>query len=129
MNPSYHFAMQEEHQYDYIQDNGHDIVMDFITSDRRGEGYNTQDDIIIKPNPSYSLNETTTKLSENEDGEDGYLSIITHTAQGEDCKVTGDVVNSDIDSGVAINPNPSYEVVSGGVNLEDNPSYSKMKHT
>ena len=117
--------MQEEHQYDYIQDNGHDIVMDFI---RRGEGYNTQDDIIVKPNPSYSLNETTTKLSENEDGEDGYLSIITHTAQGEDCNVTGDVVNSDINSGVAINPNPSYEVVSGGVNLEDNPSYSKMKH-
>ena len=70
----------------------------------------------------------TTELSENKD-EDGYLLINAHSVEGEDCKVSGDVVNSNIDSsGAIINPNPSYEVVSGGVNLEDNPSY-KMKHT
>ena len=48
-----------------------------------------------------------------------YLEIIG----AESLAVAADSVN------VTIDPNPSYESMSGGVKLEDNPSYNKIKLT
>ena len=76
-----------------------------------------------------------TKTSEDEDGyvetdlhstqAAGYLKVIGSTAKEE--KSVYDVATDDIDN-VNIDPNPSYDSVSRGVKLEDNPSYNKIKH-
>ena len=76
--------------------------------------------------PSYSSN--LTKTSDDHDGcvksgaketDLAYLEIIG----AESLAVAADSVN------VTIDPNPSYESMSGGVKLEDNPSYNKIKLT
>ena len=110
------------------------------------QGYNTADynvtepdhDVTIQTNPSYnSVLKNTKTMSEDED-EDGYVETDLHSTQAAGyLKVIGstakeeksvyDVATDDIDN-VNIDPNPSYDSVSRGVKLEDNPSYNKIKH-
>ena len=67
----------------------------------------------------------------------GYVETNLQNTQRADClEITGSttkeesVYDNDTDSteNVQINPNPSYNSVSGGVKLEDNPSYNKIKY-
>ena len=51
----------------------------------------------------------------------GYLELIGPTTQEMSPAVAVDAAN------VMINPNPSYELLTGGVRLQDNPSYNKIK--
>ena len=91
--------------------------------------------VTIQMNPSYEFN--SRDISEDQDGYvktdqyhshsrevANYLEIILPTTNGESSVVcTGDIDNLDT------NPNPSYDSVSDGVKLEDNPSYNKIKFT
>ena len=123
-NPSYGVTKKEDYEYDYVLlDSVQDSVQDIH---RRGQGYNTlanetEYDDIIQPNSSYSP-KVTSKMSRNEEG-DGYLQIYSHNVQGPGYRATGNVVATD---NVTLIPNPSYEVASGGVRLQDNPSYNKI---
>ena len=87
-------------------------------------------DVAIQSNPS---------CSPIYKDEDGYVKTNSLNMQKADYhKVTGsaikeeesvyDVTPDDTDQ-VKINSNPSYHLVSGDVKVEDNPSYSKIKHT
>jgi len=59
----------------------------------------------------------------NDAEETDYLKIIESTTKEEDA-----IYDIPIDDGsVKINPNPSYDTVSDGVNMENNPFYSKIK--
>ena len=74
--------------------------------------------------PSYTSNLTKTSA----DGHDGYVKsdakeTYLEIIGGESLVVAADSVN------VTIDPNPSYESMSGGVKLKDNPSYNKIKLT
>ena len=97
-------------------------------------------DVIIQPNPSYSsISEETTKMSEDENKDAyGYVETNSCSAQRADyLKVIGSTTkeeesvydnDSDETGSVKINTNPSYNLVSGGVKLEDNPSCIKLVH-
>ena len=147
-NPSYNIVTQnqgkQDDQYDYVlhntfsmQDNTKDTIkMDSNPSYGRVQGcYTVADDatepdydVTIQTNPSYnSILKETTKMSEDED-QHGYVETNSHSIHGEGyLKVIGsttkeeelvyDVSTDDIDN-VKINPNPSYDSVSGGVKLE-----------
>ena len=91
-------------------------------------------DVAIELNPSYSSN-----LTKTSDDHDGYVKSdqdYSHSAKGADIvyleqvgpntkeespAVAADIVN------VTIDPNPTCESMSGGVKLEDNPSYNKIQ--
>ena len=89
--------------------------------------------VTIQINPSYNSN--SREISEDQDGYvkadqyhsqsrevANYLEITVPTTNDESLAVsTGDIDN------VNTNPNPSYDSVPGGVKLEDNPSYNKIK--
>ena len=75
-----------------------------------------------------------TKISEDHDGYvevdldhlhstegTGYLELLEPTTKEKSPAVAVDAAN------VTINPNPSYELMKGGVELQDNPSYTKLK--
>ena len=153
-NPSYSITKQnrrKEDQYDYVLhdklsflDNTQDTIkMESNPSYGRVQGCNAYDagcDVAIQLNPSYnSISKETNVIYEQED-EDGYVETINSlTMQKADYhEVTGcttkeeklvyDAATDDTDD-VKIDPNPSYDAVSGGVKLEDNPSYNKIKHT
>ena len=90
-------------------------------------------DITIKPNSS---NSSVCKEAVTIYDKDGYVEANSYGAQTADyLKVIGsttkeeesvyDASTDDTDN-VKINPNPSYDAVSGGVKLEDNPSYNKV---
>ena len=113
--------------------------MDSNPSYGRVQGYDkteTEYDAVIQQNPSYSsISKDKLKISEDED-EDGYvdcnsqgtqrayyLKIIGPTNREKESVYDNDT--DDIDN-VKVNPNSSYDSVSGGVKLEDNPSYSKI---
>ena len=98
---------------------------------------NPRCDITIQPNPSYSSNsKISRKIAEDHGGyvktdeyqshsveeETDYLKLIGPTSKEDKGGTDG------IDK-VKINPNPSYESVSEGVIMEDNPSYNKIKLT
>ena len=102
--------------------------------------FNPGYDVTIQSNPSYnSISKETNVMYEQED-EASYLEMINSLSmqKADYLKVIGstteeeesvyDVATDDIDN-VKINPNPSYDSVSGGVKLEDNRSYNKIKHT
>ena len=155
-NPSYSIMKQnreQEDQYDYVlhnkvslKDNVQDTIkMDTNPSYGRVQGCNAYDvtepeyDAAIQPNPSYSsISKETTKMSEDED-EDGYVDTNSQSTQRAGyLKVTGSttkeeesVYDNDTDDAcnVKINLNPSYDSLSGGVKLQDNPSYNKIKYT
>ena len=147
-NPSYSTVTQnrkQEDQYDYVlhnkfslQDNTQDTIkMDSNPSYGRVQGCNTvgydatEPDITIQTNPSYAIKET------KKEDQHGYVETTLHsTLAAGYLKVIGskeeesvyDVATDDIDN-VKISPNPSYDSVSRGGKLEDNPSYNKIKHT
>ena len=86
------------------------------------------EDVTIQPNPSYSSN--SRKISEDQNGyvktdvcrsqsaeETDYLKLIGSREKGD-----GNGVDN-----VRITPNPSYESVSKGIIMEDNPSYVATK--
>ena len=117
------------------------IKMDSNPSYGRVQGCNacglteSEYDVAIQSNPSYSFNsKETTKMSKDQD----YVETNLQNTQRTDClEITGSttkegesIYNNDTDStgNVQINPNPSYDSVSGGVKLEDNPSYNKIKY-
>ena len=154
-NPSYNITIQkreQEDQYDYVlhdntalQDDPQDTIkMNSNPSYGRVQGCNACDvtepeyDAAIQPNPSYSSSsKETTKICEDEDQDGyvetnsqstqraGYLKVMGLTTKGEELVYDND---TDDTGNVEINPNPSYDSVSGGVKLEDNPSYNKIKH-
>ena len=151
-NPSFSITKQssEQDQYDYVlhdkvalYDNPQGTIkMDTNPSYGRVQSSNAYDltqpeyDAAIQPNPSYSsMSKETTKMSEDED-EDGYVETNSQSTQRADyLKVTGSTTKeeesvydneTDDTSNVKINLNPSYDSVSGGVKLKDNPSYSKI---
>ena len=154
-NPSYNNTIQkreQQDQYDYVlhdntalQDDPQDnIKMNSNPSYGRVQGCNACDvtepeyDAAIQPNPSYSYSsKETTKICEDED-EDGYVETNSQSTQragylkvmGSTTKGEESVYDNDTDDtgNTEINPNPSYDSVSGGVKLEDNPSYNKIKH-
>ena len=151
-NPSFSITKQssEQDQYDYVlhdkvalYDNPQGTIkMDTNPSYGRVQSSNAYDltqpeyDAAIQPNASYSsMSKETTKMSEDED-EDGYVETNSQSTQRADyLKVIGSTTKeeesvydneTDDTSNVKINLNPSYDSVSGGVKLEDNPSYSKI---
>ena len=89
-------------------------------------------DVAIELNPSYNSN-----LMKTSDDHDGYIKDYSHSAKGADIvylEIVGPNTKEESPAvlaanivNVTIDPNPSYESMSGGVKLEDNPSYSKIK--
>ena len=153
-NPSYSIAEQstKQDQYDYVL---HDYValqddlqctikMESNPSYGRVQSCNACDvtepvhDAAIQPNPSYScFSKETTKMSEDQD-QDGYVENNSQSTQiignlkliGSTTKEQESIYdnrNDDADK-VETNPNASYDSVSAGVKLEDNPSYNKIKY-
>ena len=149
-NPSYSITEQnrkQEGQCDYVshdkkslqEDVQDTIMMDTNPSYGRVQGCNAHDvtepeyDAVIQPNPSYSsISRETTKMSEDEDQDGyvetnpqgtqraGYLKVIGFITKEEESVYDND---TDDTGNVKTNLNPSYDSVSGGVKLEDNPSY------
>jgi len=140
-NPSYNSTKQnrkQEDQYDYVfhnklfrhhntQDTA--IKMDSNPSYGMVQDYDATDLDCVQLNPP-KLQEIT-KISEDQHGyiETGiqrvdYLKLIGSTTKEEDAAYN--IATVDINN-VKINPNPSYDTVSDGVKLQDNPSYSKIK--
>ena len=117
------------------------IKMDSNPSYGRVQGCNACDltepenDVAIQSNPAYSFNsKETTKMSEDQDYVEtnlqstqraDYLEITGFTTKEEESVYDNDTDNT---GNVQINPNPSYDSVSVGVKLEDNPSYNKIKY-
>ena len=74
-----------------------------------------------------------------DEDQDGYIETNPHGQQiGSYLKVVGSTTKEvdflydeaiDNHDSVMIIPNPSYDSVPGGVKLEDNPSYNKIKYT
>ena len=154
-NPSYNITKQnrkQEDQYDNVLQNKFSlqeedtVKIDSNSSYGAIQSYNTADynvtepdhDVTIQTNPSYnSVFKNTKTMSEDEyqvsyvetdlhsTQAAGYLKVIGSTAKEE--KSVYDIATDDIDN-VNIDPNPSYDSVSRGVKLEDNPSYNKIKH-
>ena len=54
-----------------------------------------------------------------------YLKLIGSTTKEEELVYDN---RNDYAEKVETNPNPSYDSLSGGVKLEDNPSYNKIKY-
>ena len=155
-NPSYSIAKQstkQEDQYDYVlhdnvalqDDLQGTIKMDSNPSYGRVQSCNTFDktepehDAAIQPNSSYSsFSKGTIKISQYQD-QDGYIETNSQSTQiaGNYLKLIGSTTkkqesiydnrNDDAEK-VETNPNPSYDSVSGGVKLEDNPSYNKIMY-
>ena len=141
-NPSYTITKQnrkqDDQRYDYVLQNKssqqeEDIIkIESNPSYGRVQGYNTEQDydVTIQTNPSYN----SVKISEDEDQHGyvetnlhsthgaGYLKVTESTTQKEE--LVYDVATDDINN-VKINPNPSYDSVSRGIKLENNPSYNK----
>ena len=155
-NPSYGYGIpkqmqnRKQDQYDCVlhkkipgQDNTQDIIkMDSNPSYESMQNSSTVvydttkpavNDITIQPNSS---NSSVYKEAATIYDKDGYVETNSYSAQTTDyLKVIGsttkeeesvyDIATDDTDN-VKTNPNPSYDSVSGGVKMEDNPSYNKV---
>ena len=150
-NPSYSIIKQngrQEDEYDDVlcdkitfQDNTEDTLkMESNPSYGGVQGCNAFDagcDVSIQSNPSDSSISKETNMMYKQEDEDGYINslsmqkadyfMLTGSTTKEEESVY-DVATDDTDN-VKINLNPSYDSVLGGVKLEDNPSYNKIKHT
>ena len=152
-NPSYNIAKQNIEQGDDHYDNVlqkkvslHEEDTVKVDSNPSYEGYNTADydviepdhDVTIQTNPSYNCVLKNTKTMSEDEYQVSYVETDLHSTQATGyLKVIGsstkegesvyDVATDDIDN-VNIDHNPSYDSVSRGVKLEDNPSYNKIKH-
>ena len=155
-NPSYGYGIPKQlqnikqNQYDYVLHKkifGQDNTQDTIKMDSNPSYGSTQNsstvvydttgpagnDVAIQPNPSYS---SVCKEAVTIYGKDGYFEAKSYSTQREDYhKVIGSAIKeeelvydvaTDHTDRVKINPNPSYDAVSGGVKLEENPSYNKV---
>ena len=85
-------------------------------------------DVAIEPNPCNLMKisgyvKSDQDYSHSTKGADiVYLEIVgPNTKEESPAVLAANIVN------VTIDPNPSYESMSGGVKLEDNPSYNKIK--
>ena len=140
-NPSYSITEQsrKQDQYDYVLHNKislkndvqDTVKMDSNLSYRRVQAHDVTEpeyDAAIQPNPSYnSILKEITKMSEDEDGyvetnsqstqRAGYLKVIGSITKEEESAVYDN--DTDETGNVKIDPNPSYNSVSGGVKLED----------
>ena len=154
-NPSYDIKKgnkkQEYQTYDYVTpdelvhfpNNKQDTVkLDTNLSYGRIQEHETsfydsvtrpEHDVAIQLNPSYTNN--LTKTSDNvsdeyvkSDQDYSHSARETEVAYLELIGAEGLAVAAD-SANVTINPNPSYESISGGVKLEDNPSYNKLRLT
>ena len=123
-NPSYDISKEEqEHQYDYVTynqlDNNHDnIKMDTNPSYGRVQ-CNNNNIPTIQENPSYKIFQGTHNTrDENKDAcitqEAEHVKVVGSTTKEKEARY--DDIN--------ITPNPSYNSMSGGIKLVDNPSYS-----
>ena len=155
-SPSYGYGIpkqmqnRKQDQYDYVlhknisgQDNTQDIIkMDSNPSYGSTQNSNTViydttepavNDVAIQPNPSYS---SVCKEAATIYDKDVYVEANSCSTQRADYhNLTGsatkekesmyDVATDDTDN-VKITPNPSYDAVSGGIKLEENPSYNKI---
>ena len=76
--------------------------------------------VAIQENPSYCFNLLDTKKALEDKNKDGYSS-----QEADHVKVIKEekALYNEIDN-ITINPNPCYDSVLGGIELEDNPSYS-----
>ena len=150
-NPSYEsnkLEQNQEDEYDYVvQDHPNNkqgtIKMDTNPSYKAvqcanndiaiqenpsyGTGQGTHDtteldcNVAIQENPSYCFNLLDTKKALESEN---YIDV--YSPQGTDhVKVIKEekALYNEIDD-ITINPNPSYDSVLGGIELEDNPSYS-----
>ena len=133
-NPSYAF---KQNRNNALQDN---IKMESTSSYTKVEcsnyAYHAIEVAPIQPNPSYSSisKETTSIHDQDSNVETNLLSTheraVYHKVTGSTTKeeeLVYDVANDDTDK-VTINPNPTYDLASGGVKLEDNPSYNKINY-
>ena len=149
-NPSYESNKQEqnqEEQYDYVAQDYLDIRQDTIKVDtnlsyetvhctngdvtiQENPSYGTiqsthnttkpEHDVTIQANPSYCSNLQDTKKALEDENKDVY-----NTKEANNLKMVKEekAVYNEIDD-ININPNPSYASMLGGIELEDNPSYS-----
>ena len=144
-NPSYSITEQnqkQEDQCDYVlpinkfDNQQNTIKIDNNSSHRRAEGAHdaAEYDIAIQDNPSYSSVLKYIKAPEDE-SQCIYPESGSDSMQGgaESARILGFAtteekrVSDDMDD-IKINPNPSYDIVSGAIKLEDNPSYNKIKY-
>ena len=143
-NPSYDIIKKQEHQYNnptHTEVPQCSFKQDTIKLDTNPSYGEIQEcetlfydyvnpplrDVIIQPNPSYSSN--SRKISEDQNG---YVKTDEYRSQSAEetdhLKLIGPEKGdgNGVDN-VKINPNPSYESVSKGIIMEDNPSYVATK--
>ena len=144
-NPSYEINKQsqtQEDQYDYVAhdqlDNKHaTIEMDTnplyeIANNEipiqdnpsygtvQGSHDEPECNVTIQANPSYCSNLQDTKKTLEDENKDVFSSQeVDHVKIVKEEKTVYDEIDD-----ININPNPSYDLVPGGIELEDNPSYS-----
>ena len=149
-NPSYESNKQEqtqEDEYDYVSQDHLNNKQDTIKMDTNpsykavqcanndiaiqenpsyGTVQGTHDtteldcNVAIKVNPSYGYNLQNTKKALEDENKD-----VCSPQEAEHVKVVKEdkAVYDEIDN-ITINPNPCYDSMLGGIELEDNPSYS-----
>ena len=122
-NPCYNITKQDDHQYDYVLP--HSAQDSILEMHRRGQRCNTSNgatgatnDIATQP-----CGDVTEFSSDGEDIDENGYSYNSQRAGYY--KATG---NSHDTDNVTMIPNPSYEVASQGVKLQNNPSYNKITY-
>ena len=147
-NPSYEINMQkqtQEDQYDYVAHDQLDSKHAAIKMDtnpsyeivrcannevpiQENPSYGTvqgshdepECNVTIQANPSYCSNlQDTKKTLEDENKEICSSQEVDHVNIVKEEKAVYDEIDD-----INIDPNPSYDLVPGGIELEDNPSYS-----
>ena len=148
-NPSYESNKQEqsqEDQYDYVAHDYLDIRQDIIKVDTNLSYETVQctnSDVAIQENPSYGINQSThdttkpeydvtiqanpsycSNLQDTKKALEDENKDVYNTKEANDVKMVKEekAVYNEIDD-ININPNPSYALMLGGIELEDNPSY------
>ena len=121
-----------QNKFSYLDNSQDNIKMDSNPSYGPVQSCNTVTDganthpncnvtVTIQTNPSY--NSISKKVSKDED-QSGYVEAQANFFNTDKM----DYLKLTVTGNVKTNPNQSYDLVSGGVILEDNPSYNKVKH-
>ena len=126
-NPCYIKTKQDDHQYDYVLP--HYVQNSILEMYRGGQRCNTSNGATGAKNNTVTQScssDIKQFSSDDEDiDEDGYLQVYSYNSQTAGYKATG---NSHDTDNVTVIPNPSYEVASRGVKLQNNPSYNKITY-